>query len=298
MNAASATTVRTADGFSLHTESVGRGEPILFIHEFAGDHRSWEPQIRRFSRSYRCIAYAARGYLPSQVPEDSTAYSQRHAVADAVAVLDALEVPAAHVVGISMGGFCGLHLGVAHPERVRSLVVAGTGYGARPAEAAKFRRECDAIAAEIETAGMAAFAQRYMTGPSRVQLQNKDRRAWEEYTGWLGEHSEAGSANTMRGVQRERPSLYDMEAELAAIAAPVLVVAGDEDDGCLDTSVWLKRVMPSAGLAVLARSGHTLNIEEPDLFNALLADFLSRVTADAWGRRDPRAVPGAITGFS
>lgn len=298
MNAASATTVRTADGFSLHTESVGRGEPILFIHEFAGDHRSWEPQIRRFSRSYRCIAYAARGYLPSQVPEDSTAYSQRHAVADAVAVLDALEVPAAHVVGISMGGFCGLHLGVAHPERVRSLVVAGTGYGARPAEAAKFRRECDAIAAEIETAGMAAFAQRYMTGPSRVQLQNKDRRAWEEYTGWLGEHSEAGSANTMRGVQRERPSLYDMEAELAAIAAPVLVVAGDEDDGCLDTSVWLKRVMPSAGLAVLARSGHTLNIEEPDLFNALLADFLSRVTAGAWGRRDPRAVPGAITGFS
>lgn len=301
MEAASEMTMRTAatpDGVTLHTEAVGGGEPILFIHEFAGDHRTWEPQIRRFSRSHYCIVYAARGYPPSQVPADAAAYSQRHAVEDAVAVLDAHAVGAAHIVGISMGGFCGLHLALAHADRVRSLVVAGTGYGARPDEAARFGRECDAIAERIETAGMAAFAAEYMTGPSRVQLQNKDPRAWAEYTAWLAEHSEAGSANTMRGVQRQRPSLYALEAELSAITAPVLVLAGDEDDGCLDTSVWLKRVIPRAALTVLARSGHTLNIEEPDLVNSLIADFLSRVAAGAWGPRDPRAVPGAITGFS
>ena len=291
-------TVTTADGVTLHAESVGNGDPILFIHEFAGDHRTWEPQLRRFSRSHRCITYAARGYLPSQVPADPAAYSQRHAVDDAVAVLDAHDVPAAHVVGISMGGFAGLHLAMAHPGRVRSLVAAGTGYGAKPAEVQRFRSECDAIADRIDTSGMTRFALEYMSGPSRVQLQNKDPRSWREYTGWLAEHSGAGSANTMRGVQRERPSLYALEAELAAIAAPVLILAGDEDDGCLDTSVWLKRVIPGAGLVVLARTGHTLNIEEPDLVNTLIADFLSRVDACAWGPRDPRAVPGAITGFS
>ena len=290
--------VTTPDGVVLHTEAVGSGEPILFVHEFAGDHRTWEPQIRRFSRSHRCITYAARGYLPSQVPGDPAAYSQRHAVDDAVAVLDAHSVGAAHVVGISMGGFCGLHLAMAHPGRVRSLVVAGTGYGARPHEEARFRAECDAIAGVIESAGIVAFARQYMSGPSRVQLQNKDPRAWREYTEWLGEHSAAGSAHTMRGVQRERSSLYALEAELSTIAAPVLILAGDEDDGCLETSLWLKRAIPRAGLAVLARSGHTLNIEEPDLVNTLIADFLSRVAAGVWTPRDPRAVPGAITGFS
>lgn len=291
-------TVKTADGVTVHSESVGNGDPILFIHEFAGDHRTWEPQMRRFSRSHRCITYAARGYPPSQVPTDPAAYSQQHAVDDAVAVLDAHSVGAAHVVGISMGGFCGLHLAMRHPGRVRSLVVAGTGYGARPHEVERFRAECDAIAEVIETAGIAAFAEQYMSGPSRVQLQNKDRRAWQEYTRWVSEHSAEGSAATMRGVQRERPSLYALEAELAAIAAPVLVLAGDEDDGCLETSVWLKRVIPTAGLAVLPKSGHTLNVEEPGLVNTLIADFLHRVEAGVWGPRDPRADPGAITGFS
>ena len=290
--------VKTADGVTLHSESVGNGDPILFVHEFAGDHRTWEPQIRRFSRSHRCITYAARGYTPSQVPADPAAYSQQHAVDDAVAVLDAHSVGKAHVVGISMGGFAGLHLALQHPGRVRSLVAAGTGYGAKPTEVERFRGECDAIAELIGTSGMAAFARQYMEGPSRVQLQNKDHRAWQEYTRWLGEHSAEGSAATMRGVQRGRPSLYALEAELSEVSAPVLILAGDEDDGCLDTSVWLKRVIPRAGLAVLAKSGHTLNIEEPDLVNTLIADFLSRVSSGAWGPRDPRADPGAITGFS
>lgn len=290
--------VETADGVTLHSESVGNGDPILFVHEFAGDHRTWEPQVRRFSRSHRCLTYAARGYPPSEVPADPGAYSQQHAVDDAVAVLDAHSVGSAHVVGISMGGFAGLHLAIQHPGRVRSLVAAGTGYGAKPTEVERFRGECDAIADLIGTSGMGAFARKYMAGPSRVQLQNKDHRAWQEYTRWLGEHSAEGSAATMRGVQRGRPSLYALEAELSALGPPVLILAGDEDDGCLDTSVWLKRVIPRAGLAVLAKSGHTLNIEEPDLVNTLIADFLSRVEAGAWSPRDPRAVPGAITGFS
>ncbi len=288
----------TSDGVELHTESAGRGSAILFVHEYAGDHRSWEPQVRRFSRSHRCITYAARGYPPSGVPADSGAYSQHHAVDDAVAVLDGLGVEAADIVGISMGGFAGLHLAMQHPARVRSLVVLGTGYGARPAEAQRFRAECEAIARLIEKAGMESFARRYLSGPARVQFQNKDPRGWEQLVRELGEHAAEGAVRTMLGVQRQRPSLYALEAQLREIEAPVLILAGDEDDGCLETSLWLKRVIPRSGLVVLPKSGHTLNLEEPDLVNAFIADFLGRVAAGAWGPRDRRATPGAITGIS
>ncbi len=291
-------TVVTPDGVELHTESVGRGDAILFVHEYAGDHRSWEPQLRRFSRSHRCITYAARGYPPSQVPADGDAYSQQRAVDDAVTVLDRLGVEAADVVGISMGGFAGLHVAVQHPARVRSLAIAGTGYGAHPSEAPRFRQESEAIARLIEESGIESFARQYLSGPARVQFRNKDPRGWEQLVRELGEHAADGAVRTMRGVQRERPSLYALEAELSRIEAPVLVLAGDEDDGCLETSLWLKRVIPRSGLAVLPKSGHTLNLEEPDLVNAFLADFLGRVAAGAWGPRDPRATPGAITGIS
>ena len=290
--------VVTSDGVELHTESTGSGSAILFVHEYAGDHRSWEPQVRRFSRSHRCITYAARGYPPSQVPADAGAYSQQHAVDDAVAVLDGLGVETADVVGISMGGFAGLHLAMQHPARVRSLVVLGTGYGARPEEAARFRGECEAIARLIDESGMKSFARRYLSGPARVQFRNKDPRGWEQLVRELGEHAADGAVRTMLGVQRQRPSLYSLEGELSAIEAPVLILAGDEDDGCLETSLWLKRVIPRSGLAVLPKSGHTLNLEEPDLVNAFIADFLGRVAAGAWGLRDPRATPGTITGIS
>ena len=293
-----AQTVITSDGVKLHTESAGRGSAILFVHEYAGDHRSWEPQVRRFSRSHRCITYAARGYPPSGVPSDATVYSQQHAVNDAVAVLDGLGVEAADVVGISMGGFAGLHMAMRHPARVRSLAVLGTGYGARPDEAQRFRGECEAIARLIDESGMASFARRYLSGPARVQFQNKDPRGWEQLVRELGEHAADGAVRTMLGVQRQRPSLYALEAELREIEAPVLIVAGDEDDGCLETSLWLKRVIPRSGLAVLPKSGHTLNLEEPDLVNTFIADFLGRVAAGAWPPRDARATPRAITGIS
>jgi pimeloyl-ACP methyl ester carboxylesterase len=168
----------TDDGVTLHAEQTGRGEPLLFIHEFAGDHRSWEPQVRYFSSGYRCVTYAARGYPPSQVPADPAAYSQARAVADAVAVLDGLGISRAHVVGLSMGGFAALHLVLTHPDRVISAVVAGAGYGAQPERAAAFRAESELVAAAFEAEGAAKVAERYAVGPARVQFQNKNPRGW------------------------------------------------------------------------------------------------------------------------
>ena len=291
------TQVTTDDGVRLHVEEAGAGTPILFVHEFAGDHRSWEPQVRAFSRRHRCITYAARGYPPSDVPPVPEAYSQDRAVADALAVLDALEVDRAHVVGLSMGGFCTLHLGLRHPQRARSLTVAACGYGAQPERREPFREECAAIAEAFRAEGAAAVAERYAVGPARVQFQNKDPRGWAEFAAHLAEHDAEGAALTMLGVQRERPSLYDLTDDLERLTVPTLVVTGDEDEGCLEPALMLKRTIRSAGLAILPRTGHTANLEEPALFNRLVGDLIAAAEHDAWGLRDPRSLATSTTGM-
>jgi len=284
----------TDDGIRLHYEEAGSGTPIVFVHEFGGDHRSWEPQLRQLARRHRCVTFAARGYPPSDVPESVDAYSQARAVADIVAVMDAAGIDRAHVVGLSMGGFAALHLALDHPDRARSIVVAGTGYGAEKAFEAYFRDVSAEVARQFETQGSEAFARTYALGPSRVQFQNKDPRGWLEFATQLGEHSARGAANTMRGVQMRRPSLYDLEPRLRALDVPTLVMTGDEDDHCLQPALYLKRTIPRCGLVVLPQSGHTLNLEEPELFNRFVADFVARVDAGRWPARDPRAVAAQI----
>ncbi len=286
----------TDDGVRLHVEETGTGFPVLFIHEFAGDHRSWEPQVRYFSRRYRCVTYAARGYPPSDVPKDPERYSQERAVADAIAVLDHLGIGRAHVVGLSMGGFCALHLALRHPDRAASAVVAAAGYGAHPDTRAGFQQECESVAEAYATQGAGGVASWYAAGPARVQFQNKDPRGWTEFQRGLAEHSADGSRLTMLGVQRLRPSLYDLRPELAAMSVPVLVAVGDEDDGCLEPAMMLKRTIPAAGLAVLPKTGHTANLEEPAAFNGLVADFFTAVENAAWQHRDPRATAGSTMG--
>jgi pimeloyl-ACP methyl ester carboxylesterase len=285
------------DGVRLHVEEAGAGRPVLFVHEFAGDHRSWEPQVRSLGRRYRCITYAARGYPPSDVPEDEAAYSQDRAVADAIAVLDALGVERAHVVGLSMGAFATLHLGLRHPDRADSLVVAACGYGAQPERQEAFRRESNVIAGAFAAEGAAEVAKRYSVGPARVQFQNKDPRGWAEFAAQLAEHSSTGSALTMRGVQGARPSLYDLTAGLEGLTVPTLIVAGDEDEGVLEPSLMLKRTIPASGLAVVPKTGHTVNLEEPELFNRLLERFFADVENGAWGPRDPRSLATSTTGM-
>jgi pimeloyl-ACP methyl ester carboxylesterase len=288
----------TDDGVTLYAEETGEGEPLLFIHEFAGDHRSWEPQVRYFSAAYRCVTYAARGYPPSQVPEDPAAYSQARAVADAIAVLDGLGISQAHVVGLSMGGFAALHLAMRHPGRVISAVVAGTGYGAQPERAAAFRAESELIAASFEAEGPADVAERYAVGPARVQFQNKNPRGWAEFAAALATHDPTGAALTMRGVQAARPSLYALTSDLAQIHTPMLLLVGDEDEGCLEPALMLKRTIPTSGLAILPRTGHTANLEEPDVFNRAVDTFLAAVTRGAWRPRDPRSLSTSTTGIT
>lgn len=284
----------TSDGFKLFYEEAGTGTPLIFVHEFGGNHWSWEPQLNFFARRHRCITFAARGYAPSDIPADVEAYSQARAADDIIDVLNAAGIEKAHVVGLSMGGFATLHAGLRHPGRVLSLVAAGTGYGAEKAHEDYFKGISEQVARNFETRGAPDFAPTYAEGASRVQFQDKDPRGWALFAERLGRHDALGAANTMRGVQMRRPSLYDLEADFRAMQVPLLVMTGDEDDHCIQPGVFLKKVVPRCGLAVLPKSGHTLNLEEPALFNHLVGEFIAQVEAGRWGPRDPRANPAQI----
>jgi proline iminopeptidase len=278
----------TPDNVKLYYEEVGQGTPILFVHEFASDHRGWEPQLREFGKRYRCIAYSARGYAPSDVPADEGAYSYLHVMRDAVAVLDHLKIDSAHLIGLSMGGYTALQVALNHEPRVRSLVLAGTGSGSERWYTEDFHRHSRALGDTFAREGAAAVAKGYGMGPTRLPFLLKDPRGFAEFTRRLAEHDAQGSARMSRGFQGGRPSLYDFEAEIRKLGVPALIVVGDEDERCIEPSLFLKDAIPASGLAVLPKSGHVVNLEEPDLFNALVGDFLFRVDAGRWAPRDPR----------
>ena len=278
------------DNIRLYYEEAGSGTPIVFVHEFAGDHRSWEPQMRYFSRSHRCIAYSARGYTPSDIPTDPDAYNYRHFMSDTVAILDNLGIDRAHVVGLSMGGYTVVMLGINYPDRLLSLTAAGAGSGSERWFTDEFRSNSQALAEVYETKGSAEVARTYGLGPGRVPFAIKDPRGFEAFNGHFAEHDAKGSALTMRGFQGGRPSLYDFEAEIRDITTPTLIVVGDEDDPCIEPSLFLKQWIATSGLIMFPKTGPVVNMEEPGLFNQTLERFLALVEAGRWPPRDPRSI--------
>ena len=261
----------------LYVESTGEGFPIVFVHEFASDLREWEQQVRWFSRSHRCVTYNARGYPPSDVPEDPEEYGWERAVADLRAVLDGLGLQTAHLVGLSMGGYAVVQFARLHPDRVRAVVAAGAGSGSAPADRDTWPSVATSLAEAIRTRGMRAVAEELGHSPSRIRLKQKSPRGWQEFMDHLVEHSPVGMANTMSRYQALRPSLYDFQDELRALSTPVLLAVGDEDELCLATNLMLKQQTPSAALWVCPNTGHAINLEEPSAFNAMVESFLNRV---------------------
>jgi pimeloyl-ACP methyl ester carboxylesterase len=281
------------DGVSLFYQEVGAGLPLVFVHEFAGDYQSWDLQVGFFARRYRTIAFNARGYPPSDVPKDPAAYSQERAADDIRGLLDALGIERAHVCGLSMGGYATLHFGLRHPARALSLVVAGAGYGSVVAERARFHQDSEATIRRFETEGMGPVADTYARGPSRVQLMDKDPKGWQLFYDKLAAGSAEGHALTMRGVQMKRPSIFELEDRLVQLKVPTLIMTGDEDEPCLEPGIFMKRKIPTSGLVVLPKSGHTINLEEPEAFNRAVLDFLTAVDAGKWMRRNPASQTGS-----
>jgi pimeloyl-ACP methyl ester carboxylesterase len=281
-------TIKTSDGVNLYYEETGSGTPLVFLHEFGGHYLSWEPQVRYFSRRYRCITYAARGWPPSDVPTDVAKYSQARAADDCAELMTALGIERAHLCGLSMGATASLEFAIRHPGRALSLTIAAGGGGGSTDAAArqKFREECEAFAQRIEREGMPAMAELYCTSSARNTYRWKDPRGWAEFKRQFAEGSAVGHAMTMRGVQGARVPFFDRTAELAKIAEPMLVIIGDEDESTHGLAVHLKKVVARSGVLEMPKCGHTMNLEEPAAFNTAVQDFLHAVENDRWPARE------------
>jgi pimeloyl-ACP methyl ester carboxylesterase len=271
------------NGVSIYYEVTGTGPPLVFSHEFAGDSRSWKPQVEAFSGSYQCITWNYRGFPPSEVPEDRASYSQDILVEDLKGLLDHLGIEKAHVAGLSMGGSVTLHFALAYPERCLSAVVAGAGTGSvdRP----QFEGDVARIVDLLSTRSMAEFADIYSLAPTRTPFMEKDRQGWELFREQLAEHSAIGSANMMREVQLKRPTIFSLEDQLGQLSVPTLILIGDEDEPCVEPAIFMRRKIPSSGLVILPQSGHTVNLEEPALFNQAIEMFLTMVQEGRWRTR-------------
>ena len=272
------------NGVELFYEDSGTAlPPIVFCHEFAGDYRAWDPQVRAFGRAYRCITYSHRGFPPSSVPDDPEAYSQDLLIEDLRALVEHLGLAKAHFVGFSMGGNVVLNFALRYPDLCRGIVVVGTGAGTTNRE--RFERDIEQVVELIGARGIEGFAETYAVGPTRVQFKRKDPHGWAVFQRQLAEHSPTGQALTMLGVMRRRPSIFALEDALRGLDVPTLLIIGDEDEPCVEPAVFLKRHIPSAGLLVVPQSGHTVNLEEPAFFNAAVLEFFRLAEAGLWARR-------------
>lgn len=283
-------TVRV-DDVDLFYETCGSGVPLVFCHEYATDRRAWEPQVRHFARRYRVVTFNYRGYPPSTVPRDDAAYAHDRLVSDLAGLFAALDIGRAHVVGLATGGNLALNFAIHHPQSVIGLVVAGAGAGTSDREA--WLAGARALADDIVADGSAAAVRSISQAPQRTIYRDKDPRGWQEFVGRIGELDPLGAEKLMRIALTGRAPVTALQDAIARLPMPVLVMVGDQDAPAQASSRFIRDHAPHAGLAVLPMCGHTLNSEEPMLFNQLVQDFLAAVDAGRWGRW--RAPAGATT---
>jgi pimeloyl-ACP methyl ester carboxylesterase len=262
----------------LYCEDSGQGAPVVFVHEFAGSCRSFDGQLDAFLPRHRCVAFNARGYPPSDVPDQVSAYSEPNAASDLLAVLDQMGLQRAHLLGVSMGAAAVLQCALDHPERVLSMTLVGIGNGS-DSDAAHINAYTEANAGMIETQGMAALAEKMAASPMRFRLRQKLPAECDRFIELFSSLSARGAANTMRGVQQKRPSLYVHAQRIAQLMCPTLVVVGGEDEGCLKPSRFLQQTLPHAQLHVFPGTGHAVNLENPAEFNRLCLSFLASIDA-------------------
>ena len=280
----------THQGVKLHYLDEGEGPALFFLHEFGGDARTWAQQVTAFSQQAntprRCIVLSARGYLPSDVPADPTAYSWENNRDDAIGLMDHLGLQQVDLIGLSMGDYIALMITLHVPDRIRSTVCASVGAGAHPPFRAAFIDDAIASAEYIRATGVMP-AREMALAPNRIQLRSKNEAAWQEFLDHLAEHDPVGAANTLAEVQAKRPGLHDFASQLETLEVPVLILAGDEDEPCLDVSLWLKRQMPYSALKLYPRSGHLINLEDPDQFHRDIAQFHDTLADGRWEKRAP-----------
>ena len=265
------------NGVELYYEIHGQGDWLVLAHEFSGGYKSWHRQVDALGRHMRLLIYNNRGYPPSTVPDDPGAYSQEASIEDLGQLMDQVGVAPPVLGGFSMGGSIALNFALTHPGRLRGLILAGTGTGSIDKE--QNARDFGPIADRFLKEGPASVGEDYLRGPTRVPLLRKNPAEWKKLSAEFSELSPIGMAYTLRGVQLKRPTMYELEAGLRTLRVPTLVMVGEEDVPALEPSRFLARTIPNATLKVLPRTGHTLQLEEPEAFNTAVLDFVRELPA-------------------
>ena len=269
---------QSADGLTLYYEDTGAGAPILFVHEFGGDYRSWHLQVPVLSQSFRCLTYSARGFHPSAVPEDRARYGQVFSTGDALALLDHLGIERAHLVGTSMGSFTSLDFALTHPDRVLSVTLVGNSSGPRDeAERANYRKTWigDETALREARGGQGAV-EVLEEDPAYQSFQKNDPENWAIYADNLRGQSPEGAVHVLSTVHWNRRSLFEDRERLKAFDKPVMLVTGDEDYYLVgETNAFLEDILPMATWHRFPGTGHLVNIEREAEFNRLLAEFVT-----------------------
>lgn len=272
--------IARVNGVDLYHEITGEGTPLVWSHEFGGDHRSWEPQVRYFSRRHRVVTYNHRGYPPSSAPKTASDYSQDLLVEDLHQLLRHLALGPVHLGGCSMGANVARDFAIAHPEMLRSLITVGAGAGS--VDRGAFLAGQAAIARGLDREGIASRTRNFESIPTRATFKQKDPRGFAEFLRQASEHDAQACAHLAREVMSRRKTVPEIEAGLRALRVPTLVMVGDRDAPCVEPSLMMRALIPRAGLVVFPMCGHTPNIEEPGLFNVHVGEFLTAVEAGRW----------------
>ena len=263
----------SSDGTALAGYAAGSGPDVVFLHEFASTADAWKPAIADLRADFRCLAFGARGYPPSEVPRDTARLTQEGMCIDLDAVVRSCEGPVS-LVGFSMGALTALLYALSRPARVKRLVLVGIGTGMSPASRVETFGKLEGMARLFETEGSPAVARiaDRVAGPTPAR---KNPAGWDEFREGLARLPAEAAAAILRNVQLRRPVWDDLRQGLSGLGCPTLVIAGDGDRECVEAAIFLRDTMPSAQVAVFPGSGHLIPVEEPALFTAAVRRFLS-----------------------
>jgi pimeloyl-ACP methyl ester carboxylesterase len=246
------------DGVNLHYEIHGEGPVILLSHGYSATSEMWRGQIEVLSRSHRLIVWDMRGHGRSDYPDDISAYSEEATVADMAALLDAAGADRAIVGGLSLGGYMSLAFHRVHPERVRALLIIDTGPGFKNDEAReRWNQRAGQYAARFEAEGLA-----YLQSLSPEMAMSSHRSA-------------DGLIRAARGMLTQRDDR--VIKSLPEIRVPALIIAGANDTPFLAAADYMAAKIPNAAKVVIPNAGHSSNIDQPELFNQALVEFLDNV---------------------
>ena len=271
------------NGFEMYVEEHGTGYPLVFSHDYASNHRTWDAQVDRFSREYRCVTYSSRGFLPSEVPQDVAQYSPDLVIDDLLALLDALEIERAHLVGVSAGSNIVLQAAMKRPDRCSAVVACAAGTGSVDRE--HFLEHIGGLGKLARSGNMDEVAAQFCEGAFVQDFKHKNPVGWQRFRDGMAKCSPLGWANAVDGVLLKRPVVFAREDALVACRPPTLIMAGDNDATCVEPAHFMHDLLSHSALALIPRSGHFIHLEEPELFNTLVASFLRRVESGNWNER-------------